>query len=309
MPPRLIINADDFGLTRGVNRAIGELHQAGVLTSATLMATGAAFEDAVAVTRANPALGVGCHVVLTDGIPASPPATVPSLLGRDGKTFRPLLLDFVLALTRGAVREDEIEREALAQIAKIQRTGIRITHLDSHKHTHLFPAVTRPLLRAAERAGIFAIRNPFEQQWSVSLDHSSRLRHMQLRLLRMLHTRFDHQAQIKSGRVATTSGTIGISATGDLDARTLREILRALPQDAAAAFELCCHPGYNDSDLARITTRLRSQRNIEREALLAEVPARLLHPNAPELIHYGDLRAARDTTRSRVPGTSCENVV
>ena len=85
MAPRLIINADDFGLTRGVNRAIAELHQAKALTSATLMATGAAFEDAVAIAHANPTLGVGCHIVLTDGTPVSPPKSIPTLIGSDGK--------------------------------------------------------------------------------------------------------------------------------------------------------------------------------------------------------------------------------
>ncbi|GGA55228.1 hypothetical protein GCM10011507_03120 [Edaphobacter acidisoli] len=277
-----------------------------MLTSATLMATGNVFDDAVVIARANPALGVGCHVVLTDGHPVSPPHTIPSLLGRDGKSFRPSLLDFVQALVRGGVREDEIEREALAQIEKLQRAGIRVTHLDSHKHTHLFPAVTRPLLRAAERTGIFAIRNPFEQSWSVSLGRGHRLRQVQVRLLRTLHSRFDHQPPIHSGKVRTTSGTIGISATGDLDTSTLCAILRALPKDSTEAFELCCHPGYNDSDLDRVTTRLRSHRDIERKALLTEIPARLLHPNAPRLIHYGELAEAQGacTTDSR-----CENVV
>ena len=289
MAPRLIINADDFGLTRGINRAIRELHQAGVLTSTTLMATGPAFDDAVAVARESPTLGVGCHIVLTDGHPASPAHTISSLLGRDGNAFRPKLLDFVLALVRGGVREDEVEREALAQIERLQRAGIRITHLDSHKHTHLFPAVTRPLLRAAERAGIPAIRNPFEQNWSVSLGRNNRLRHLQVRLLHTLHKSFEHQMQIGNGCVKSTNGTIGISATGDLDARTLREILVALPEDSSAVFELCCHPGYNDTDLDRVTTRLRGHRNIEREALLTEIPTRWLHPNAPRLIHYGDL--------------------
>src|ERR1700692_4692172 len=115
MAPRLIINADDFGLTTGINRAIAELHQARALTSATLMATGPAFSDAVSVALANPTLGVGCHIVLTDGIPVSPPETIPTLLGPDRKTFRPSLLDFIQALLRGSIREDDIEREALAQ--------------------------------------------------------------------------------------------------------------------------------------------------------------------------------------------------
>ena len=97
MPPRLIINADDFGLTPGINRAIFELHHAGVVTSATLMATGPAFDDAVALALANPTLGVGCHLVLVDGIPISHPQSIPTLLGADGKTFRPSILDFAQA--------------------------------------------------------------------------------------------------------------------------------------------------------------------------------------------------------------------
>jgi predicted glycoside hydrolase/deacetylase ChbG (UPF0249 family) len=106
MAPRLIINADDFGLTPGVNRAIAELHQARVLTSATLMATGAAFEDAIAIAHANPTLGVGCHIVLTDGTPASPPQSIPTLLGPDGKNFRPSFVDFIQALLRKKIRKD-----------------------------------------------------------------------------------------------------------------------------------------------------------------------------------------------------------
>lgn len=291
MVPRLIINADDFGLTAGINRAIAELYQANALTSTTLMATGPAFDDAVATARANPGLGVGCHIVLTDGSPVSQPETIPSLLGRDGRSFRPSLLDFTQALLRGVIHEDEIEREALAQIAKLQSTGIRITHLDTHKHTHLFPAVTRPLLRAAERADIRAVRNPFEQPWSASLDHGSALRHLQVRILRRFHTSFEHQPQIRSNHILTTSGTIGISATGNLDQPTLRAILRSMPVEAVT-FELCCHPGYNDGDLDRVATRLRTHRDIERDALLAEIPELPLQPNAPRLIHYGELAPA-----------------
>jgi len=289
MPSRLIINADDFGLTRGVNRAIAELHQAGVLTSATLMATGAAFDDAVALARENPTLGVGCHITLTDGSPVSPPQSIPTLLGSDGKTFRPSLVDFLQALLRGKISEVEIELEALAQVEKLRNTGINVTHLDTHKHTHLFPAVTRPLLRVAERCNVGAIRNPFEESWSLALGHGNRLRRFQVNLLSSFKSRFDRQPKICDARVATTNGTIGISATGHLDAPTLRELLRALPSEGT--FELCCHPGYNDGDLDSVTTRLRTHRDVERSALLTELPARSLQPNAPQLINYGDLGA------------------
>jgi predicted glycoside hydrolase/deacetylase ChbG (UPF0249 family) len=289
MAPRLIINADDFGLTPGVNCAIAELHQARVLTSATLMATGAAFEDAIAITHANPTLGVGCHIVLTDGTPVSPPRSIPTLLGPDGKNFRPSLVDFVQALLRGKIREAEVEREAFAQIQKLQSAGINVTHLDTHKHTHLFPAVARSLLRVAERCSIRAIRYPFEQSWSLALGHGNRIRRLQVKLLSRLKSQFEHQPQIYNQHVLTTDGTIGISATGNLYSKTLHEILHAMP--AEGTFELCCHPGYNDSDLDRITTRLRAHRDIERNALLAEVPAIALHPNAPQLINYGNLGA------------------
>jgi predicted glycoside hydrolase/deacetylase ChbG (UPF0249 family) len=287
MAARLIINADDFGLTNGINRAIAELHQAKALTSTTLMATGAAFDDAVAIAHANPALGVGCHVVLTDGIPVSDPQSIPSLMGADGKSFRPSLVDFIQTLLRGRIREEEIEREMLAQVQKLQHAGIEITHLDTHKHTHLFPAVTRPLLRVAEIASVGAMRNPFERGWSLTLRHGSRMRRFQVKLVRGLQTRFEQQPQIRDARVLTTDGTIGISATGSLYMGTLRQILEKLP--AEGSFELCCHPGYNDSDLDRVTTRLRGHRDIERLALLEEVPRISLHPNAPQLIHYGKL--------------------
>jgi predicted glycoside hydrolase/deacetylase ChbG (UPF0249 family) len=287
MASQLIINADDFGLTTGVNRAIAELHQANALTSATLMATGAAFDDAVAIAHANPTLGVGCHIVLTDGIPVSHPQSIPTLLGADGKTFRPSLLDFIQALLRGTIREDDIEREAIAQVQKLQRAGIDVTHLDTHKHTHLFPTVTRPLLHLAQRCSIGAIRNPFEQSWSLALGHGNRLRRLQVKLLGRLKAQFDHQSQIRNRQVQTTDGTMGISATGHLDAPTLRQILHALPADGI--FELCCHPGYNDSALDQVTTRLRTHRDVERNALLSELPAIALQPNAPQLIHYGNL--------------------
>ena len=290
MPARLIINADDFGLTPGVNRAIAELYQAGALTSATLMATGAAFDDAVSIAHANPTLGVGCHIVLTDGVPVSAPETIPTLIGPDGKTFRPSLIDFIQALLRGNIREEDITREALAQIQKLQSAGIDVTHVDTHKHTHLFPAVTRPLLQIAERCSIGGIRYPFEQSWSLALGHGNRVRRLQVKLLRPLKTAFERQPQIRNHRVLSTDGTIGISATGDLYGETLREILNALP--AEGTFELVCHPGYNDRDLDHITTRLRAHRDIERNALLTELPRLALQPNAPQLINYGNLGAS-----------------
>lgn len=289
MPPRLIINADDFGLTEGINRAIASLHSAGVLTSATLMATGAAFGDAVQIARQNPSLGVGCHVVLTDGVPASDPAKIPSLIGPDGHSFRPSLLSFVQALLRGHIRESDIEREAEAQIDRLQRAGIAVTHVDTHKHTHLFPQVGRPLLNVLARAGIRAIRNPFEPAFTQRLPHAGFKRRMQIRILNRFRQAFERHAPIRSSNIVTSAGTLGVSATGNLNRATLSEIMNIISSEGA--FELVCHPGYNDADLARVATRLRNHREIEMEALLSVIPAALAKPNPPHLIHYGNLDA------------------
>jgi predicted glycoside hydrolase/deacetylase ChbG (UPF0249 family) len=287
MPARLILNADDFGLTPGINRAIEELHRAGALTSATLMASGPAFDDAVAVARRNPALGVGCHIVLTDGIPVLHPDEIPSLLGPDGKTFRSSLLDFHLAVLRGKVKVEHLCREMQAQVARLQRAGIDVTHLDTHKHTHILPQIARPLLFVAERARIGAVRDPFEEPWSRSLGHAKLLRRLEVAALHPLRRKFAAIPQIRTGAVATTDGTIGISATGRLDRSTLRAILKHMPPHGT--WELVTHPGYNDSDLDRVTTRLRTHRNIEREALLEAFASESPQPNAPELIHYAAL--------------------
>jgi len=287
MAPRLIINADDFGLTRGINSAIAELHQSKALTSATLMATGAAFDDALSIAYANPTLGVGCHIVLTDGTPVCRPETIPSLIGADGKNFRPSLLDFVQALLRGSIREEDIEREALAQIQKLQSAGITITHLDTHKHTHLFPAVSRPLLRTAAKCSIGAIRNPFEPAWSSRLAPDSYSRRLKFHALSVLNKKsFLALPELSNGDVVTTNGTIAVSATGQLDATSLHTLLHSLPE---GTWELVCHPGYNDAALGAVTTRLRASREIERNALLQEIPQAIRTVPGLQLIHYGEI--------------------
>jgi len=282
MPSRLILNADDFGLTPGINRAIAELHRAGVLTSATLMATGPAFADAIALAHSLPTLGVGCHIVLTDGTPASLPSEIPTLLGPDRRIFRPTLGSFVRDLLLNRINPAEIAHEAAAQIQLLQRNNIRITHIDTHKHTHLFPAVTRALLTLP---GLPAIRNPFEPAFARRVTNTSFKRRVQIAILNRLQPTFNRVAQ----QIRTTDGTIGVSATGTLNAETLHQLLNALPQEGT--YEIVCHPGYNDADLDHVTTRLRAHREIEYQALLTELPKLLKNPQAPQLIHYGNLEA------------------
>jgi len=270
----LLINADDFGLTPGVNRSIVELHQGHALTSATLMATAAFFNDAVALVRANPGLEVGCHVLLVDATPALLPAEIPTLCP-DRQSLRPSLGRFAADLYTGRIREAEIEAEATAQIRRLQAAGLRVSHIDTHKHTHLFPRVLRPLLRAARACGVPAIRNPFEPDWALrATPAASRLRRLAVIALDSNRRAF-HRLVAESG-LATPAGTIGVLATGTADVPSaLRSLLAALaksPHQDGRVWELVCHPGYPDQHLDQIRTRLRASRAEEHAALLDQVP-------------------------------------
>jgi chitin disaccharide deacetylase len=262
---RLIINADDFGQTAGINRAVLELHKAGLLTSATLMARAAATDEAIEIARATPTLGVGCHIVLSDGEPVLPPSQIPSLLDPSTNLFIPGLTVFLGRLFTCRLRAEEIESEVTAQIQYLQSRGVHITHVDTHKHTHMFPSVLRPLLRGARACGIHSVRNPFEPIWAIRATASTGVvRAAQVTSLRCLRSRW-HRILTEEG-FATTGGTLGVSSTGALDTVTLHRLLDRVP---AGTWELVTHPGYNDADLARVPTRLRASRDIEREALPA----------------------------------------
>ena len=281
---RLIVNADDFGLTYGVNQSILDLHKAGALSSATLMAVANHSPAAVGVAMLNPSLAVGCHVVLVDGRPALPLRSLRELTLTCG-AFRPTLGSFVFDLNRGSIPETEIEIEAIAQIRRLQALGLRVTHIDTHKHTHMFPGVLRPLLRAAAACGVRAIRNPFEPDWALKATPTAPLlRRIQVRALRLLRTRFI-QLVDKAG-LATTDGSIGVLATGTLNGGALRSILNAAP---SGTWELVCHPGYVDEALNKVHTRLKESREVERTALLEVIPEFLRDHPGVSLINFSQM--------------------
>jgi predicted glycoside hydrolase/deacetylase ChbG (UPF0249 family) len=288
---QLIVNADDFGLTAGVNRAIAELHQAGSLTSATLMARAEATGDAIRIALSTPSLGVGCHIVLVDGEPVLPPDKIPTLIEPGTGRFRSSIGTFLIRLLAGRIRPSEIEAEAAAQIALLQSRGLRLTHIDTHKHAHMFPTVLRSVLRAARAAGINAVRNPFEPSWAIRATAGASLaRVAEVTLLRYLQPICRHI--IAEEQFATTEGTIAVVGTGVLNLSTARSLLQKLP--VAGAWELVTHPGYNDADLARVHTRLRESREVERQALSATLEFPEL-----KLISYRGLDPTAGATSAR----------
>jgi predicted glycoside hydrolase/deacetylase ChbG (UPF0249 family) len=210
-------------------------------------------------------MGIGCHVALVDGEPVLRAQNLPTLVDPRTGRFHPTLGVFLKLLLTGRIRSSEIEAETAAQIALLQKRGLRLTHIDTHKHAHIFPAVLRPVLRAARAAGIRSVRNPFEPAWSLRATPGAPwIRRAQVRLLRLLEPAF--RRIVAEEGFTTTDGAIGVLATGTLDSKTVSSLLRNLPD---GTWELVTHPGYNDSDLAQAHTRLLASRETEREALRA----------------------------------------
>ena len=288
---RLIINADDFGLTAGVNRAIVEAHQHGIVTSATLMAGGRAFAEAAQWAQRLPELNVGCHVVLVDGEPLLPADKVSTLLaaGNGRAQFRSGLGEFASAALRGGIDPEQVEAEAAAQMRKLQSAGIALSHFDTHKHAHTFPAILRPLLRAARACGVRAVRNPFAPLKPLAFAHLLRRprlwkRYSEVRALRQLLDKF--RTAVQEEQILTTDGTFGIVATGALDLRLFEAIVGCIPE---GAWEFVCHPGYNDAELSGVRTRLRESRARELQVLTSPEARAILERHGVELISWKQL--------------------
>jgi chitin disaccharide deacetylase len=310
---KLIVNADDFGLTAGVNRGIVESSSDGVVSSTTLMANGPAFEDAVVAARSVPNLSVGCHVVLVDGTPVLPPDTVETLLAvrsaEPGK-FYSSLSAFAARAMLGGFDRDQLVAEITAQIRKIQGAGIHVTHLDSHKHAHIFPEILIALLRAARICGVRAIRNPIVPVKAVPAKQFKNKRELWKRYgqVRALHTFSGpfHQRTKRAG-LLTPDGVIGVIETGSREAlkdaskdnskddpkansnhnsgysSLLRQTLSNLPD---GTWEFVCHPGYSDDALRATHTRLLDSRDEERHLLTSLELRQFLERENIQVISY-----------------------
>ncbi|MGH9514881.1 MAG: ChbG/HpnK family deacetylase [Terriglobales bacterium] len=278
---RLIVNADDFGLTSGVNRGIAEAHKHGIVTSATLMACSAKFQEAVDVASRTPELSVGCHVLLVDASPVLDVPKVSSLLLANAGVpkFRDSLTSFTSLAIAGWLDEDQIEAEISAQIRKLQAAGIRVSHLDSHKHTHMFPMVFRPMLRAAKTCGVAAVRNPFEPLFLAGTRNWKR--GFQLGILKSFRATF--RKALEESDLRTPDGCVGIVATGGLTLDTFRQLIENLPE---GTWEFVTHPGYNDVELDGVKTRLRKSRETELAILTSPETKELLRREQIDLISY-----------------------
>jgi predicted glycoside hydrolase/deacetylase ChbG (UPF0249 family) len=226
-----------------------------------------------------------------DGEPVLPREQVPTLLARSNPpNFHDTFSQFAIAILRGRFDPSQIEAEAAAQIQKLLTAGVRISHFDTHKHAHLFPSVLKPLLRAAQSCGIRALRNPFAPLKPLAFAHLARRPHLwtrysEVRALRYFSWRF--REIVSAEGMVTTDGTFGIVSTGALDRELFDAIIGCIPE---GTWEFCCHPGYNDGDLAHLRTRLRQSRDVELRLLTSPEARSVLEKNGVELISYWDLQ-------------------
>ncbi len=161
MTRRIIVTADDLGLAPEVNAAIEQAHREGVLTAASLMVGERAMAEGVAVARRNSGLAVGLHLTLTNGTPVLPPGRIPALVRPDGR-FRDDMAGLGLALAVSGAARDQLRAEIAAQFDAFQATGLACDHLNAHKHFHLHPIIAGIAFGAARRAGVRAVRIPWE---------------------------------------------------------------------------------------------------------------------------------------------------
>lgn len=259
---RLVVNADDFGFTRDVNLGIIEAHCRGILTATTLMATGQAFDHAVRLARENPSLDIGCHLVLVGAPPL--PRTV---------------LELTRALAAGRIK---IFEELIAQVRRILDAGLRPTHLDTHKHTHLLPPVLDAVARISEEYNISWVRRPFD--FPVTPAGVSWAKRATSRALGVVRRRFARVLARHGCR--STDHFAGFQITGRYTASDLARLIRSLPEGST---EFMCHPGFCTDELRAARTRLKESREEELRALTSPEVRAALEESGVRLVNYGEL--------------------
>lgn len=266
---KLVVNADDFGFTRDVNAGIVEAHRRGIVRAATLMANGPAFDDALRLARENPGLDVGCHIVLVQLRSAATGDRLPPT---------PAALARAVALGRFAVHE-----EIAAQVRRVVEAGIRPTHLDTHKHTHLLPPVLEAAARVSGEFGIPWVRRPFD--FPMKAEGVPWKTRLVSRCLGSLRRRFD-TVLARHGR-RSTDHFAGFQWTGRFRTAELVRLLRELP---AGSTEFMCHPGRCGPELLAAPTRLKQSRETELEALTAPETLRAVEEEGIQLVSYRELQ-------------------
>lgn len=236
---RLIVNADDFGRSRSINTAVIQAHRDGILTTASLMVTGAAAAEAVELARQNPRLGVGLHLTLLMGKAAVPPDQIPGLADASGN-FSDNPVEVGLKYFFKPELEGQIEAEMDAQFDLFRRTGLELDHVNGHLHLHLHPVVFQLLMKHASRWGVRRIRLTRDAFWL-----NARIAGGEW-LYRTSHAVIFHalslwaRGEVVKRELKHTPWVFGLLQNGRVDEAYILKLLPELPPGDA---ELFSHPG------------------------------------------------------------------
>ncbi len=247
----LLVTADDFGLTEGVSRAVVHAHREGIVTSASLLAVGPAYGDAVQLARANPSLAVGVHLAAVgEDPPLLDPAAIPSLVDRSGH-FPLSYRTFLQRAALGKVHVADLRREFRAQVQRVVDDGLVPSHLDTHQHLHLWPPVARVVTELATEYGIPAVRLPRSHRRSTVGAGVNILSHQLSR-------------HLDAAPLHHTDEFFGLDEAGSLDRSFEQALDRLLMGPRVRTVEINTHPGEEgDADLARYRWGYRWDRELD----------------------------------------------
>ena len=286
MQKRLIINADDYGLSRGITDGIVLTHQKGILTSTSLMVNQPATEYAVSRAEGVPNLGIGIHLNLTQGTPVLPRDRVPTLVDEDGQFYS--CGTVAGKLLRLQVSASEIEAEFRAQIQLMKSYGLTPTHADSHHRIHMYPSAARAFHNAIVSEGIRRARAPRKQYWpSNGRWGGPHIGPLYRRLAAKSYLEFLQSVIFRDLRLPDAGVTFHPSYSGNLSAlpRAWYNTLEHLP---AGSYEMWCHPGFLESGFSG-TDSIAAQREVEIGILTDKTLRDLAHCRNIQLISFHQL--------------------
>ncbi|WP_378956323.1 ChbG/HpnK family deacetylase [Pelosinus sp. sgz500959] len=279
----LIINADDFGLHETVNLGIIQGYTTGIITSTTIMASGKAFEHAVGLAETNQKLGVGVHLTLVGEKPVCHPDQVKSLVDQDGY-LSPQYPQFLKNYLLGKIQLSDIRRELTAQVKKVVDSGIQITHLDSHQHMHIVPAIMDITIDIAKDFGIKAVRIPAESHFFRGGYPCPPMRLIARSGLTMLAQLA--KGKVKKNKLAMPEHFFGMLAGGNMQEEFLLTILKTLPHGIS---EIMMHPG-SDNELLNTIYPWNYHGQEELAAVTSAKVRHCLNENRINLISFRDLK-------------------
>ena len=241
---RLIITADDFGLSTAVNEAVELAHRDGVLTAASLMVGAPEADDAIARARRLPGLAVGLHVALVQGSAILPPAAIPDLVDAAGRFSDNLFAAGVRYFFHPRARA-QLRAEIAAQFEAFRATGLRLDHVNAHNHMHLHPTVLSLILEVGQAYGMRAMRLPFEPTWL-----SWRATHSRFAARASTNLFLQPWIALMRARLQRANVTCNDTVFGLHDSGAMREVavLGFLERLPAGISEIYFHPAMNGPD-------------------------------------------------------------